>query len=303
MTSLRDHLRHARARLEASGIPPGEAALDAELLARHALGWDRASFVARTREAAPGFFAARYDPLVARRAAREPMAYIRGVQEFWGREFVVSPAVLIPRPETELVIEEALDAIARAPGPADALRALDVGTGSGCLAITLAIETGAAGGRDGRGIRRNLAIVATDISEAAVEVACENARRLVGADAGRAIEFRLGPYEAGATGPFDLVVANPPYVADADTPTLPPEVGGHEPAAALSGGPGGLRDIDEIVRRSAGLLKGGGVLVMEIGADQAEPVRDIVENTTGLRLLRIRPDFQDIPRVLVVRRT
>ena len=191
--TLRQHLTGAKARLVAAGIETSEAARDALLLAMHATGWSRAAIHARDTEPAPAGFSDRYAALVDRRTRREPMAYITGVQEFWNRDFAVSPAVLIPRPETELIIEAALSCVFGL--------AADIGTGSGCLAITLAAEFPRA------------RFVATDISAGALGVARANAGRHHVADR---IEFRETRYLDGVSGPFDLIVSNPPYVTDAE---------------------------------------------------------------------------------------
>ncbi|MGE0460222.1 MAG: peptide chain release factor N(5)-glutamine methyltransferase [Vicinamibacterales bacterium] len=281
--TLHEYLREARERLIAAGIPRGEAVLDAELLARHVLGWDRVALVARLRDQAPGSFAADYATCVDRRAAREPLAYITGVQEFWGRQFRVGPGVLIPRPETELIIEEALSwAGARAAGAAP-LRVLDIGTGSGCLAVTLALEIPGA------------QVAATDVSSAALAIARANADRL-----GAAIDVRLGNDLADLAGSFDLIVSNPPYVAAPAHAGLAPEVRDHEPVEALVAGAEGLDVIQEIVRKAGPALAPAGLLLMEIGYDQAAAVTRIVGETEGLRLLRVREDLQGIPRVAVI---
>jgi release factor glutamine methyltransferase len=284
--TLRDVVVQARRELEAAGIPAQEAALDAELLARDVLGWDRAAWIARQREPPPAFFQAPFAVAVARRARREPVAYIRGRQEFYGREFVVSPAVLIPRPETELVVEEAL-LLLPALGFSRELAVIDVGTGSGCLVVTLALEYARA------------SYVATDLSAGALLVARSNAQRLGAADR---VQFVEGPYFAGVKGPFNIVVANPPYIARADRPTLQPEVVEHEPALALFGGDDGLRHVREIVRGAELLLDDDGTLLMEIGAGQLEVVAAIADETANLALVRSRKDLQGIPRVAVIRR-
>ena len=245
--TIRDHLRAARRRLEAAGIEPSEAARDAALLARHVLGWDAAALLTHEPDPAPEGFEPAFAALLERRARREPVAYLRGVQEFWGRDFMVSPAVLIPRPETELIVEEALRLPApgsRLPAPGSRLPSfLDIGTGSGCLAVTLAAELPGA------------RVVATDISRAALDVARANAARHGVADR---VEFREGSYLAGATGPFDVIVSNPPYITDADYASLAPEVRTFEPAEALASGPDGLRDIREILTRAPAALAPGG---------------------------------------------
>jgi len=272
----------AGARLSRAGLDPAEARRDAELLARTVLDWDRAAYVLGRRLPAPATFHTAYEAVVARRAAREPVAYIRGTQEFWGREFTVTPAVLVPRPETELIIEEAL-------ALTDATRRYtiaDVGTGSGCLAITLAIERPAS------------AIVATDVSRSALAVADGNARRLHA----RSVRFVETDLLDGVQGPFDLVVSNPPYVRDGDRTTLPPEVRDHEPAAALFSGPDGLAHIRRLIPAAAAVGRSQGNLLFEIGAGQAEDVAAIVDGSAEWTLLGIRPDLQAIRRVVVLAR-
>jgi release factor glutamine methyltransferase len=284
--TLREVAREARQRLERAGIPPAEAALDAELLARDLLGWDRAGWIARQHEPAPAHFEAPYAVVIARRAQREPVAYIRGHQEFYGRDFVVSPAVLIPRPETELVVEEAL-LLLPALGFSRELSVIEVGTGTGCLVVTLALEYPAA------------AYFATDVSAEALTIARANAQRLGAGDRVRYVE---GRYFAGLAGPFNVIVANPPYVAETDRPSLPPEVIDHEPALALFGGIDGLEHVRRIVRGAEALLDEDGTLLMEVGAGHIDAVAAIADETANLALVRARNDLQGIPRVAVIRR-
>jgi release factor glutamine methyltransferase len=284
--TLREVVLQARRELERAGIPSSEAALDAELLARDVLGCERASWIARQHEPPPSYFEAPYAVAVARRLRREPMAYIRGRQEFYGREFTVSPAVLIPRPETELLIDEALlllPALARSR----ALTVIDIGTGSGCLVVTLAIEYPAA------------RYLATDLSSQALELARANAQRFGVAER---IEFINGSYFAAATGPFNVVVANPPYIVEADRATLQPEVAGYEPSLALFGGEDGLQHARQIVREAETVLDDDGTLLMEIGAGQLEQIAAVADETANLALVRSRKDLQGIPRVAVIRR-
>lgn len=276
--TLRQHLTAAKGLLVAAGIEPAEAARDVLFLAMHALGWDRATLHARDLEPPPDTFAAAYDAAIERRTRREPIAYITGRQEFWSRDFSVSPAVLIPRPETELIIEEALS-LAFAT-------VADIGTGSGCLAVTLAAECPRA------------QVVATDISAPALEVARANARRHGVADR---IAFRETPYLDGITGPFDLIVSNPPYVTDAEYADLAPEVHDFEPRSALTAGPDGLDDVRQVLGCAATRLRPGGLLLMEIGFGQAEAVSVLV-NASSLALLRISNDLQAIPRIVVAQR-
>ena len=284
--SIREKINAARARLAAAGIDHGEAGRDANLLARHVLGWDRAMVMTRENDEATADFIARYDPLVERRARREPAAYIRGVQEFWSRDFMVTPAVLIPRPETELVVEEFL---ARLPEdlPNRKQRVADIGTGSGCIAVTVAAE------------RPYVDVIATDISEDALRVAKQNAATHAVADR---IAFRTAAYLTGAPEQFDFILANPPYVTERDYQNLAPEVREYEPAMALVSGEDGFRDIRQIVDLSTAYLAPGGTLLMEIGYDQADAVADLVQSFPALTLASIANDLQNIPRVAIIER-
>jgi release factor glutamine methyltransferase len=276
----------ARDDLERAGISSEEARRDAEFLARHVLGWDNATWLARRHEELPAAFDARYAKVVARRAEREPVAYIRGIQEFYGREFVVSPAVLIPRPETELLIDEAL-LLLPALGFSRPLTVVDIGTGSGCLAVTLALEYPRA------------RYIATDTSDAALAVARDNAVRL---GAGDRVEFIRGAYLADAPAPINVIVTNPPYVAHADRDTLAPELLRYEPEMALFGGDDGLRDIREILKQADDRLDDDGSLLMEIGYGQEEPIAELADASTSLAMVRSRRDLHGIARVAVIRR-
>jgi release factor glutamine methyltransferase len=277
-----DTARDARARLIHAGLQASTAALDADLLARHAAGWDLATWLARRGEPADETFLARYQPLVERRLRREPVAYIRGVQEFWGREFQVTSDVLIPRPETELLIEEADAFLAARP---DAV-VVDIGTGSGCIAITLALE------------HPDAQVTAIDISEPALSVARQNAARL-GAER---VNFVHGSQLAEARGPIDLIVANPPYVAERDRAGLAPEVREHEPAIALFGGHDGWRNVRAILEAAPDALSSDGCLMMELGYGQSEGLAAEVEQAGRLVLRQITKDLQGIPRLAVIAR-
>ena len=277
--TLRQHLTAAKAALVAAGIEPSEAARDVLLLARHVLGWDRATLHARDTDPPPGGFSDAFQRVIDRRARREPIAYLTGVQEFWNRDFEVSPAVLIPRPETELIIEEALSTVFATVA--------DIGTGSGCLAITLAAEC------------RRARLVATDISAPALEVARANARRHAVSDR---VEFRQTRYLDGIDGPFDLIVSNPPYVTDDEYAELAPEVRSYEPRSALTAGTDGLSDIRLVLTTASRMLSPGGLLLMEIGHTQADAVTGLVARQPQLRLVEIRDDLQRIPRVAIVER-
>ena len=278
--TLRQCITAAKARLVAAGIEPSEAARDALLLAMHALGWDRATLHARDTDPPPAAFEAAYSPAIERRTHREPVAYIVGVQEFWNRDFAVSPAVLIPRPETELIIEEALSMVFATVA--------DIGTGSGCLAVTLAAEFPRA------------RVVATDISPTALGVARANAARHGVAER---IDFRETRYLDGIAGPFDLIVSNPPYVTDGQYEALAPEVRDAEPRSALTAGADGLDDIREVLRSAGTMLAPGGTLLMEIGHNQGDAVTELIASQELLTLLRISQDLQRIPRVVVAQRS
>jgi release factor glutamine methyltransferase len=275
----------AAARLEAAGHPLETARLDAALFARSVLGWDAARWLAhRTDEARPDF-ASRLEPLVERRRRHEPVAYILGRREFYGRAFAVTRDVLVPRPETELMIDQAL---ALAPDLGPGPRLADVGTGSGCLAVTLAIELPAA------------RVVATDVSPAALDVARRNAETWNVADR---IEWQTGAWLAGAAGPFALIVANPPYVPERDRATLPREVMQFEPSHAIFAGPDGLDGFRALVPAAAFALAPGGWLLMEMGHDQSAAVARLIERTPGLEVVSIVDDLHGIPRVVAARRS
>jgi release factor glutamine methyltransferase len=280
---LAARLADARTVLTAAGIAARNAGFDADLLASRVLGCDRAQLVVRLRDEEPPDFAARFAPLVARRAAREPMAYILGACEFWSMTFEVSPDVLIPRPETELIVEEAVR-IFRDRAPATVF---DVCTGSGCLAVALATEFPLA------------AIVATDISEPALGVARRNAARH-GVDL--RIRFERTDMLTGIDARADLIVCNPPYVRAGDAPGLMPEVSGFEPHVALFGGRDGLDGFRALLPMAAARLCPGGKLMVEVGYDQDPAVGDMAARG-GWRLAGAPQDLQGITRTLVFERT
>jgi release factor glutamine methyltransferase len=212
----------ARQVLRTAGATAAEAKLDASHLAQHALGWDPARLLTSGIEQAPADFLDRFTALVARRATHEPVAYILGYKEFWHLRFDVSPHVLIPRPETEFLVEAALDRL-RGPQFAEAVIA-DVCTGSGCVAIALAVE------------RPGIRIVATDLSEPALAVAARNAQQHGVADR---ITFVRTDVLTGINDKFDLIASNPPYIPLGDRPQLPSDVRDFEPPMALYGGDAG----------------------------------------------------------------
>ena len=277
---LADRVAMAREAIVAAGIRPQGAALDAEVLARTVLGCDRAAYVVRLRDEEPVDFADPYRALVDRRCRREPIAYILGQREFWGRPFEVTPDVLIPRPETELIVEEALELFpaGHAPGVI-----VDVGTGSGCLAVALALEFPEA------------RVIATDISEAALGVARRNAD--TNGVAGR-IDFRLGDLLEPVSETADLIVSNPPYVASGDAPGLIPEVREHEPHVALFGGADGLSVYARLFPQAAQRLSPAGRFIVEVGYDQDDRVA-LIAARDGWKLSHVRQDLQSITRTLI----
>jgi release factor glutamine methyltransferase len=274
----------ARERLIRAGVPPDQAAIDVEVLARHVLGWDRAKYLASRQEPFPPTAAPQFDAAIAERERRVPVAYITGHREFWGLDFEVSPAVLIPRPESELIVEAALEFLGDVAAP---WRIADVGTGSGCLAISLAHE------------RSQATLVATDLSEDALAVARRNAARH---RVSSRVQFARTSLLTDVPGPFDLVVANPPYIPRAQEAMLSPDVRDHEPALALFGrGEDGLDDVRELLTQSAARLGASGRLMMEFGYGQGAAVRGAAEGA-GLGIIGILKDLQGHERTLVAAR-
>jgi release factor glutamine methyltransferase len=281
--TIHDLVQGARDRFMNAGISASLAALDAEVLARQVLGWDRARFLADRNEKATSMFLLRYEPLVARRERREPVSYILGMREFWGLEFEVGRDVLIPRPETELIVEETVAAVGRDSSP----RIVDVGTGSGCIAIALAREIPGA------------TILATDVSPQALDVARRNAWRHQVTDR---VTFVETSFLDGIEGVADVIVSNPPYVPAVSEMGLTPEVRDYEPSVAVFAGEDGLEGVRSVLAGAPSKLAPGGWLIMEFGCGQDDGVAALVQATPGLQLVRIRHDLQDIPRTAICRR-
>ncbi len=288
-----DRVAQARDRFLRAGVAADEADADAEVLARHVLGWDRATWLARRRDPAPAGFGERYAPLAARRERREPVSSITRRREFRGLAFAVGPAVLTPRPETEALVDTALDLLRdRRDAP---LAVADVGTGSGCLAVTLA-----------RALPR-AAVTAVDISPDALAVARRNAAahgvadRIVWVEAPLA-DWLAGPAPVGGGAGIDLLAANLPYVPTGELASLPPEVRLHEPRVALDGGPDGLGPLRELLHAAPSRLNPDAHVVVEIGMGQADALRDVTAAARGVELLAIRPDLRGIPRTAVIAR-
>ncbi|MCB9916502.1 MAG: peptide chain release factor N(5)-glutamine methyltransferase [Planctomycetes bacterium] len=273
----------ARAFLERKEL--GEARLEAELLVAHALGLSRLQlYLDLERPVSPAEVDVARDALV-RRGRREPTAYITGKREFYGRDFAVAAGVLVPRPETEQLVDLARDASA-ARGGADGLRVADLGCGSGCLAVTLALELAGS------------VVTAVDVSPSAVEQTRRNAERL-----GAAVEVLLGDGldVLAARGPFDLLVSNPPYVMPEEAPELAPEVREYEPELALYA-PAGDPDhwVRRVVERFDALVAPGGLALVELGWKQRERVLALAA-ARGLAA-RVHDDLERVPRVLELRR-
>jgi len=274
----------AAERLRRAGVPDARAE-SGWLLAR-LLGTDRGGLLVRRGEPLPGVEAESYRRWIARRERREPAQHIVGTQEFYGLELEVDGRALIPRPETELVVDAAL----ALDLPPEA-RAADLGTGSGCLAVTLAVR------------RPGLRVLALDRSEAALDLARANARRHGVASRVHAVRagFSVPPPPAWA-GATSLVVSNPPYVSEADWSELEPEVRDHDPREALVPGPTGLEAFPDVLRLAAGLAHAGAHLLLEIGHGQAASVERLLP-PAGWTLVETRPDLRGIPRVVVARRS
>ena len=298
--TLHETLAGARARLVAANISQAEASVDVDLYARTILGWDRARLLSDLQEAPPAGIEPTLSEWTARRARHEPTAYIVGVREFWGLDFAITPDVLVPRPETEFIVEEALlllrsgDPRVPAPhggrSPGDLAvghaRVADIGTGSGCVAVAVAV--------DASGCR----VTASDVSREALAVARGNAARHGVADR---VEFVATSYLDAVDGMFEVITANPPYVKDGDKPALSRGTR-HEPDVALFGGAEGLRDIAGVLDTAAAKLTPGGWLVMEFGCGQEESVGALVDVRPALRLDHVRADLQGIPRTAIVQR-
>src|SRR5467141_3568481 len=331
MTDVRTTLKQGLARLRDEHVSP--YTLAAELLLLHVLGRDRTWIYSHPEEEISSTEADRYFALIARRANGEPTQHLTGKQEFWGLEFGVTPDVLIPRPETEHLIEVALDRLAvrelragrKQTLTGEGLRIADIGTGSGCIAIALAKELSGA------------TIYATDISSAALAVAKRNAARHAVADRIRFLECNLldgfihraaanaGPSVVGAqhAAPllatdssstprqspvtshqpplFDLIASNPPYIGHREAATLMREIRDHEPEIALYGGEEGYELYADLIAQAAAHLKPGGILVLELGHNSLPAVQPLLDAPTWTNV-GVTNDLAGIPRVLAAER-
>jgi release factor glutamine methyltransferase len=309
----RSALREAMTRLESAGVP--SHALAAELLLMHALDRDRTSLYTHPEDEIPLATLEKFQALIAQRATGAPTQYLTGKQEFWGLDFEVTPAVLIPRPETEHVIEATLERLGpeRKNAP---LHLADIGTGSGCLAVALAHEL------------PHTEIIATDISREALEVARRNAARHNVADRIQFVESDLfelfrsdeslspqnpehtsdfaAPHKNAGWQPalrervprFDAIVSNPPYIPLGEAAGLQREVRGHEPPIALFAGDDGLAIYAPLIREASTFLKSGRLLLLELGHNSLPGVRQMLEQTRAWSDIRVTNDLAGIPRVI-----
>lgn len=286
-TGAGDWLRSARDRLEAVGIE--SASLDARMLLLDGLALPHSVIVAEPNLALNDQEIERLEAMLSRRLAREPVSRILGWREFYGRKFEINPQVLDPRPDTEVLVETALNKVDQHFGPAHACRFLDIGTGSGCIAVSLLAE------------RPGWTGCATDISSDALDVARANAATHKVADRLELIEVN---WASGVTGPFDLVVSNPPYIALEELGGLMPEVQNHDPALALEAGADGLDAYREIFGAASTLIAPGGLMILEIGATQAARLRSLAADTGLIAQDHQMQEFCDLAghvRVLLLR--
>ncbi len=256
--------------------------LDARLLIGHALGLEHAALISSAEHKLTAEEAARIDKLASRRLAHEPIAHILGRKEFWGLEFEVNNTVLVPRPETETVVEAALELFANKRH--EPLRIADLGTGSGALLIALLHEF------------QNATGVATDISQAALDLARANAWKY---GLNKRANFILCSYGSALPGGYDLVVSNPPYIRSGDIAGLAPDVKNYDPRLALDGGADGLDAYRAIAADARRLVAPGGFMVLEVGAGQADEVTALLVNAGMAPEGPPRPDMAGIPRVVV----
>ncbi len=280
---VRDIINKTARRFTNAGIPSPR--LDAEVLLAFCLDCERVNFIKNPDEPVSEQELASYQRLVARRLAWEPVAYITGRKEFWSFALEINSSVLIPRPDTEVLVEEALNLYRQQHW--SKIKILDIGTGSGAIALALASEVSQA------------LLTATDISAAALATARKNAINL---SLDHQIEFREGNLFEPIDDFFDMIVSNPPYIAEEDYDNLLAGVKNYEPAEALQAGPGGLIFYQKIIAQAPGYLKKDGWLLLEIGAVQGEPVYNILETSGQYCDIGIRNDYAGLPRVIKARR-
>ena len=279
---LSDTLATATLAVQRAGIP--DSRIEAEVLLRHALGVGRGEFLTTLYRGDYGLSAAqseRFQCLLDRRLDREPLAYIVGRREFYGLELEVNEDTLVPRQETELLVEIALERIGDAPSA----RVADVGTGSGAVALAIAAHSG-----------RGVGVVATDVSAAALEVARRNAERL---GLSERVRFVQCDTLNGANGPFDVVVSNPPYIPSADIDGLAAEIR-REPRIALDGGADGLDPFRKLMAQAIPKLASGGAIAVELMPEQMDAARAIASAVWDNCEIAVRKDLSGADRAIVI---
>jgi len=281
--TVREAIRTGAEYLRKAGID--NARLDAEVLLRDVLGMEQTDFYLSMDEAMDAAAELEFHKLLLRRAGRDPVAYITGHKEFWSLDFVVTPAVLIPRPETELLVELALKLSTPSAGTSRR-NILDLGTGSGAIAVSLAKELPQA------------RIFAVDISAAAIEIACLNARRHGVEDRMEFVSGDLLEPVAEEREGFDLIVANPPYIRSGDLAGLEPEIQKWEPTTALDGGADGLLYYRRIVAAAGDYLKAGGSILLELGYGMSEAVARLFADAGGFEPAHVYRDYAGKERVI-----
>lgn len=279
---LKQALASGLERLEASQIPSPR--MNAELLLKFVLNCDRAYLFAHPERELNEQEEFHYEAALAERARGMPAQYITGHQEFWGMDLIVTPAVLIPRPETEHVIETILELVALERNTSSPIRIVDVGTGSGAIALALAKEL------------PDSEIHSTDISAAALEIARANAARH---QLEKSIHFQQADLLGNLKPPFDVVVSNPPYVGESEEDSVQLEVRKFEPRTAVFAGETGTEVIARLIPQARTALRPGGWIVMEISGTIAEPVRNLLH---GWEKVEVKEDLQSIPRVIRARK-
>ncbi len=277
---IREALRRGSRLLSEAGSE--EAALEAELLLAHALNTDRTHLFQRLRDELPPDAEGAFDALVQRRLAHEPTPYILGHKEFYGLEFEVTPAAIIPRPEPVTLVELVIDRVRAG----DLARVADVGVGCGAIAVALATAL------------PGIEVIATDVSPDALALARRNAERH---GLAQRIRFLHGDLLEPLDAPVDVTAANLPYVRSGDFEAAPPEIREHEPRLGLDGGPDGLRLIGRLLRDAAPCLKPGGALFAEIGEGQGKAARALATESFPQARIEVRRDLSGQDRVLVVR--
>lgn len=280
---VHDILNDAAHALENAGIP--SARLDAEVLLSFCLNCDRLEFLKNPDMKISDEQFTGFTNLIARRLHWEPVAYITGRKNFWTFSLEINKAVLIPRPDTEIIVEETLDVCRKTESAK--LKILDIGTGSGAIALALAKEIPFA------------EIIATDISASALALARKNAHAL---HLENKIDFRQGDLFDPVEEVFDIIVSNPPYISEEEYKKLPAGVKDYEPAAALLAGKKGTEFFETLLDQAPGYLKKNGWLLLEIGAKQEKDIRGLLEESGFFERITLRRDYAGLPRVMRARR-